>query len=61
MAGSVSMARAMVRSCICPWDTPVVSPESGVSYPWGRVRMKWSQQAALAAATISSRVASSLP
>ena len=36
MAGSVSMARAMVRSCICPWETPAVAREDEGVVPLGQ-------------------------
>ena len=61
IAGSQSMARAMVSSCRWPWLTFSASDVSTVSYPSGSVLTKKSTCAARAAASISSRVASGFP
>ena len=58
--GSASITRAMHRSCIWPWLRPDPAPMT-VSYPLGRRLMKEWAWAALAAATMSSWVASGLP
>ena len=54
-------ARAMVISCFCPLDMFTPSSDMTVSYPSGRLSIKLSIRAALAAARTSSKVASSLP
>ena len=59
--GSDTAARAMASSCRSPWLRLPPSPVMGVSYPWGRWRMKPSALASLAAATICSSVASGRP
>lgn len=56
--GFAKMIRAMVNNCCCPCDNAPFSLEIIVSYPWGRVRIKWSHWAILAASIISSREAS---
>ena len=48
MGLSAIMARAMVSCCFCPWERLTWSLRI-VSYPLGRVRMKWCRPTALQA------------
>ena len=60
MGGSASMTRAMHKSCRSPCEM-LTLPESTVSYPCSKLRIKKSQYAAFAAASTCSRVAFSFP
>ena len=59
MGLSAIMARAMVICCFWPWDRFTESFNT-VSYPWDRVRIKWSSPTALQAAFIFSSSAFSV-
>jgi hypothetical protein len=60
-AGSAIQARAKAMSCRSPAETSAPRSPTSVSKPCGRPAMKGSAPTALAAASISARVASGRP